>query len=106
MEGRNYIVTTNYSGKDTYSLVNTYKFDGKKNTLGQNSITFNSWRATHNGACPKLFGYTANTKWYTANSNKYIFSENDEDFNIDILKMFEAGIMHTLTNVVKKSLST
>lgn len=91
MEGRNYSVTTNYSGKETYSLVSTYKFDGKMNTLGQNSITFNNWKATHNGACPKLFGYTANTKWYTANSNKYIFSENAEDFNIDTYAFWSFG---------------
>ena len=82
MEGRNYKVTSSYAANEVFTKVGTYKFDGKTGIWG-NKLNFNNWKATENGACPKLFGYTANTKWYTSTSNKYTFSENAEDFNIE-----------------------
>ena len=66
-----------------FDVDTTYEYDGKENIDGFEAITFNNWKATDGGDCPKVFGYTANTKWYTMTSNKYIFSENADDFNID-----------------------
>ncbi len=50
--------------------------------------TLNGWVAEENGDCPKVFGYTANTRWYTSDKNKYIFSNNASDFNIDTISFF------------------
>ena len=74
------------------------EFDGKQcaipNSLMLGPVgaiyeaTMNGWTAKHNGDCPKVFGYTANTRWYTSSENKYIFSNDDSDFNITTYSFF------------------
>ena len=48
----------------------------------------NEWVATENGDCPKVFGFTANSKWYTLDKNKYVFSQDASDFKIDTIAFF------------------
>ena len=50
--------------------------------------TLNEWTAINGGDCPKAFGYTANTRWYTSARNKYIFSENDDDYDLDVVSFW------------------
>lgn len=86
--------TLAYTYKRKYGIVGaliedkTYEYNGKETLEGYNEITFNNWKATDKGDCPKVFGYTANTKWYTKSSNKYIFSEDTSDFNIETFAFF------------------
>ena len=62
-----------------------YEYNGKEDSEGYETLTLNKWKAVEGGDCPKVFGYTANTKWYTSSTNRYIFSEDVTDFNIDTL---------------------
>ncbi len=72
-----------------------FSYNGQNSLFQKSAITLNGWRAQNGGACPKVFGYTANTKWYTKDSNKYIFSENTSDFNIETYA-FWSGEKYTL----------
>ena len=51
-------------------------------------MRFNEWKAVDGGDCPKVFGYTANTRWYTAGSNRYIFSNDESDFKIGTISFW------------------
>lgn len=80
--------------KAAYQQVYTTTFDGKTSMFGANwlngssSISLKDWTAEQNGECPLAFGYTANTAWYTKDSNKYIFSNNTSAFNVPIYSIF------------------
>ncbi|NLC48053.1 MAG: hypothetical protein GX758_01655 [Tenericutes bacterium] len=55
-------------------------YDGR-NGIGSDSMTF-KWTATNGGECPLMFGYTANSRWYTSSANRYLFSDSKDDFTI------------------------
>ena len=72
---------------------NAGTYNGKNQMLREFSIhtsaaNINNWTAVDNGDCPKVFGYTANTRWYTTLKNKYIFSDNKGDFNIGTISFW------------------
>ncbi len=78
---------------DSCGCSKTETYSGKSQILREFSIheqaaTLNDWTAVDNGDCPKVFGYTANTRWYTTLKNKYIFSENENDFNIGTISFW------------------
>lgn len=54
----------------------------------ERAAKLNEWVALDNGDCPKVFGYTANTRWYTSKENKYVFSDNENDFNIGTISFW------------------
>ncbi len=58
------------------------EFDG--GALGADMATYIEWTATNCGECPKGFGLTANTKWYTTNDHKYVFSNDGKAFNTGV----------------------
>ncbi len=78
-----------------FKVDSTYEYNGQESVEGKDWLTgedyfmrFNDWKAVDGGDCPKVFGYTANTQWYTAGKNKYIFSENVNDFKIDTISFW------------------
>lgn len=77
-----YMRGTQWNGKEF--LWNQFEWGG----LFSYPALMNNWVAKDNGDCPKVFGYTANVSWYTANNNKYIFSENADDFKITTISFF------------------
>ena len=78
-----------------FKVDSTYEYDGQESVEGQNWLTgenyymrFNEWKAVDGGDCPKVFGYTANTRWYTSGSNRYIFSNDASDFKIGTISFW------------------
>ena len=78
-----------------FKVDTTYEYDGQESVEGQNWLTgenyymrFNEWKAVDGGDCPKVFGYTANTRWYTSGSNRYIFSNDASDFKIGTISFW------------------
>ncbi len=67
------------------------EFDGV-NPLGEDMATYIDWTATNGGECPIGFGLTANTKWYTRNDHKYVFSNDGKGFNIGVKSFGFFGI--------------
>lgn len=61
---------------------------GRATYTGQNGIggemaTYAGWTAKNNGACPLYFGLTANSRWYTSNKNRYLFTDTPNSFTIE-----------------------
>lgn len=56
-------------------------YDGR-NGIGGNSASY-EWTAINNGACPLMFGLTANTRWYTSQKNRYIFADDESGFSLN-----------------------
>lgn len=50
--------------------------------IGDDAATYKSWTATNGGECPLMFGLTANTRWYTANEHRYVFSNDESGFDL------------------------
>ena len=78
-----------------FDVDTTYEYDGQESVEGQNWLTgenyymrFNEWKAVDGGDCPKVFGYTANTRWYTSGSNRYIFSNDASDFKVGTISFW------------------
>lgn len=55
------------------------EYDGV-NGLGADMAIYEGWTAETGGSCPKIFGLTANTKFYTKTSNKYAFTDDPTGF--------------------------
>ena len=76
----------NFAGYDEHE---SYVYNGKEMIDGWGLYAeFNDWVATNGGECPKVFGYTANTHWYTMGSNRYIFSDDVQGFKIDTISFW------------------
>ena len=49
--------------------------------MGSDMATYH-WTALNGGNCPVVFGVTANTKWYTKSSNKYVFGDDTSQIDL------------------------
>ena len=63
------------------------EYDGK-NGIGGDMATYKGWTAINGGGCPLMFGLTANTRWYTSTSNRYVFSDDKSGFNLQVFSFF------------------
>lgn len=66
-----------YNGINDFYITVTH--DGQS-ALGADMAIYEGWTAENGGSCPKIFGLTANTKWYTKTSNKYAFTDDSTGF--------------------------
>ena len=66
-----------YRGINDFYIEVTY--DGQSG-IGADMAIYKGWTAETGGSCPKIFGLTANTKWYTKTSNKYAFTDDSTGF--------------------------
>lgn len=66
-----------YRGINDFYITVTY--DGQSG-IGADMAIYEGWTAETGGSCPKIFGLTANTKWYTKTSNKYAFTDDSTGF--------------------------
>lgn len=66
-----------YRGINDFYIKVTY--DGQSG-IGADMAIYEGWTAETGGSCPKIFGLTANTKWYTKTSNKYAFTDDSTGF--------------------------
>lgn len=66
-----------YRGINDFYINVTY--DGQSG-IGADMAIYEGWTAETGGSCPKIFGLTANTKWYTKTSNKYAFTDDSTGF--------------------------
>lgn len=66
-----------YRGISDFYITVTY--DGQSG-IGADMAIYEGWTAETGGSCPKIFGLTANTKWYTKTSNKYAFTDDSTGF--------------------------
>ena len=73
-KGTSYEYWTDYS----YSP-ETVTYSGQYG-LGWGQASYTDWVAKQNGDCPLVFGYTANSKWWTSSTQRYMFSNTLDSF--------------------------
>ena len=61
---------------------------GESSSSGTSDISFYSWVSDKNGTCPKLFAFTANTRWFTAHNHRYMFTDNAADLTTAVSMAF------------------
>lgn len=66
-----------YRGINDFYIKVTY--DGQSG-IGADMAIYEGWTAETGGSCPKIFGLTANTRFYTKTSNKYAFTDDPTGF--------------------------
>lgn len=66
-----------YRGINDFYINVTY--DGQSG-IGADMAIYEGWTAETGGSCPKIFGLTANTRFYTKTSNKYAFTDDPTGF--------------------------
>lgn len=52
---------------------------GESSSAGATDISFSNWTSDRNGECPKIFAYTANTRWCTSHKHRFMFTNDAAD---------------------------